>query len=1000
MKTFQEILGQLKTYWEEKNCVIHQGYDCEVGAGTFNPATFLRCMGPEPYRAVYVEPCRRPSDGRYGENPNRIQHYYQCQVVIKPSPLNIQELYLESLKAIGLDLSKHDIRFVHDDWENPTIGAWGLGWEVWIDGMEVTQFTYFQSLGGLPLKPVTVELTYGLERLAMYLQNVDSIFDLQWDKHLTYRDIYHRNEVEWSHYNFEQASTEMWFRHFNDFEAETERLIKCMLPLPAYDFVMKASHAFNILDARGAISVTERTGYITRIRNLARKIAEGYLASREEQDYPLLQAFPRHKTEETAASPEVAFEASPEKQEDFLLEIGSEELPATFVPIGMRNLEKALCRLLDEADITYKEVKTYGTPRRLTLYIRDLALGKAPKQEKRKGPAISKAFDDKGMPTKAAEGFFRSIGLTPAPLQEIKQNPMISIEEVKGNDYLFVEVTIPGLATGALLQEKLPNLIENLDFPKKMHWGDLDITYARPLQWIVALLGADVVPFQVGNIHSNRDSFGHRQLCNERFSIAHSTDYLSTLKKHSVIADQTEREKMINDQLNENVICREQVMPQVLYLSEHPHVITGTFDRDFLQAPKEVLISEMVEHQKYFPVAESSGELKNSFIIVSDNKPNEEIRIGNERVLSARLADGVFLYNQGLKHSLLDYTEKLKHVTYQKDLGSVYDKVERLVCHAKTLQEALQISTPEKASRAAQLSKADLASEMVYEFPELQGTIGKYYAQKAGEDQEVAVAIEEQWMPRGEQAPLPKTDTGIILSLTEKLDNLIGCFSVGLKPTSSSDPYALRRQALGFTKILINNQLHLNLPNTLKQCQDHFPENIRSDNGEVIGEIQSFLTNRIKTVFLDYDFAKDEIEAALSHGFTDIYDAFRRVEALHQFRGNQHFSQLFEVYKRAKGQISNHEQGDFSTTLLKEEAEKKLDYVLTQMESSFSEALKERNYDQAYSLLAKIQPALANLFDNVKILDDDLKIRNNRIALLQKVFGLFATLLDFSKIQE
>lgn len=289
MITFQEMIAKLTQFWAEQGCVVHQGYDLEVGAGTFNPATFLRCLGPEPYSAVYVEPSRRPQDGRYGENPNRVQFYHQMQVILKPSPTNTQDLYLQSLAAIGLDLKQHDIRFVHDDWENPTIGAWGLGWEIWSDGMEITQFTYFQAVGGIPVFPVSGEITYGLERLAMYIQGVDSMFDLKWNEQITYGDVYKRSEWEWSHYNFHQADTTMWLRHFDDFEAEAKRLIKEHFPIPAYDFIMKASHAFNILDARGVISVTERTGYITRIRNLAKMLADSYVLSREKQKFPLLR---------------------------------------------------------------------------------------------------------------------------------------------------------------------------------------------------------------------------------------------------------------------------------------------------------------------------------------------------------------------------------------------------------------------------------------------------------------------------------------------------------------------------------------------------------------------------------------------------------------------------------------------------------------------------------------------------------------------------------------
>ena len=288
MLTFQQIILRLQDYWDRQGCALLQPYDMEVGAGTFHTATFLRSIGPEPWRAAYVQPSRRPKDGRYGENPNRLQHYYQYQVVLKPSPPNILELYLDSLRTLGIDPQQNDIRFVEDDWESPTLGAWGLGWEVWLNGMEVTQFTYFQEVGSLKCLPTTGEITYGLERLAMYLQKVESIFDLQWAPGISYRDVFHQNEVEQSTYNFEQSDAAMLFAHFNDYEREAQRLIEAQLALPAYEMVMKCSHSFNLLDARGAISVTERAAYIGRVRALARAVAQAYHDSRERLGFPMI----------------------------------------------------------------------------------------------------------------------------------------------------------------------------------------------------------------------------------------------------------------------------------------------------------------------------------------------------------------------------------------------------------------------------------------------------------------------------------------------------------------------------------------------------------------------------------------------------------------------------------------------------------------------------------------------------------------------------------------
>ena len=287
--TFQELILSIERFWASRGCVIQQPYDLEVGAGTMNPATTLRSLGPEPWNVAYVEPSRRPTDGRYGENPNRLQHYYQYQVILKPSPLEIQNMYLDSLKSFGIDPLDHDIRFVEDDWESPTLGAWGIGWEIWLDGMEITQFTYFQQVGGFDLKPIPVEITYGLERIAMYLQKKDNVYDLAWNENVSYGDVHHQGEVEWSKYNFETSDADMLFKAFDMAEAESQAQIKRGLVLPAYDYCLKCSHLFNLLDARGAISVTERTRFIARVRNLAREVSVAYVAQREELGHPLLK---------------------------------------------------------------------------------------------------------------------------------------------------------------------------------------------------------------------------------------------------------------------------------------------------------------------------------------------------------------------------------------------------------------------------------------------------------------------------------------------------------------------------------------------------------------------------------------------------------------------------------------------------------------------------------------------------------------------------------------
>lgn len=1010
MLTFQDIIVQLNAFWEKQGCIIHQGHDLEVGAGTFNPATFLRCLGPEPYKTAYVEPSRRPKDARYADNPNRVQLFHQYQVIIKPSPENIQQLYLESLKSLGFDLKKHDIRFVHDDWESPTLGAWGLGWEVWCDGMEVTQFTYFQAIGSHPLKPISVEITYGLERLAMYIQNKESLFDVQWNEQLTFRDISHQSEIEWSVYNFEEASTAMWLRHFEDYESEAKQLIRRNLAIPAYDFVLKASHAFNMLDARGAISVTERTGYITRIRDLARLVATEYITSREKLKFPLLKQL-KTKEKKPAAVLKTIPKFSPKKKQDFLLEIGSEQLPASFVPIGCQNLEKQVRKFLTEQETAFDSLKVFGTPQRLAVLVSGLTEGTEPKSILKRGPSVASAFDTHGTLTPQGTGFLKSLGIAPVSLDSIRKGKIKHLTIDKGKEeYLFAYITEPGKSTFVTLSHALPSLIDALDFPKKMRWGTLDVSYARPIHWIVALFGTKIIPFQYGDSVSNRFSFGHAQLKSKKILLKQAGEYVHALKKHFVLADIEERKesilkqiKTIEKKVKASVLEQHKVLPQVLHLTEWPLLTHASFDTAFLSAPKEVLISEMVEHQRYFPVGDAKNNLKNVFVITVDTKPNETIRKGNQKVLSARLADGVFLYTQDLKTPLESFNEKLRTMTYQKELGSMFDKLMRLTRISQVLNHHLAIADQKKVQRASLLAKADLASLLVGEFPELQGTIGKHYALMQKEDKEVAQAIEEQWMPRFEKAELPQTPTGMILSLSDKIDNLISCYSVGLKPSSSSDPYALRRQAIGVIKILIQIEKSIDLKQILEEACANFPKVAHQPPivQSIVQEILTFITARAKSVFFEeYGFKKDESEAVLQGLCNDPFDKFRKTQALHLFRRSPKFAKLYEVYKRSKGQLEKTVSSPFNPSLATEPAERQLVHALDVLDKHWENTLKEKNYTEAFAQISTLQAPLAKLFDTVKILSDDPVLRENRIALLQKVFAHFHTLLDFSKIQE
>jgi glycyl-tRNA synthetase alpha chain len=449
-----------------------QPYDNEVGAGTFHPATTLRSLSPGTWKTAYVQPSRRPTDGRYGENPNRLQHYYQFQVLIKPSPDNIQELYLESLRTIGIEPNHHDVRFVEDDWESPTLGAWGLGWEVWLNGMEITQFTYFQQVGGLECKPIPVEITYGLERLAMYIQGVDSVFDIVWAKDedgavFTYGDVFLENEKQFSAYNFEVADTTLLFNEFESWEKECRSVLEAGLPLPAYDCVLKCSHTFNLLDARGAISATERMGYILRVRNLAKACCVAYAESFEDDTITA-----EHDGELGASSATPAdltmppgndkLGTPPQKPSTLIFEIGTEEIPAAPLAAATKQLKELAEAALAEARLEYGAVSVSSTPRRLILEVKRLAVESTPLVQRFKGPACSIAYDSEGNPTKAAEGFARGKGVAVQMLTRAKEGDV---------EYVFAQVEVLARKTQTLLPELLSKIVGALSWPKSMRWA-------------------------------------------------------------------------------------------------------------------------------------------------------------------------------------------------------------------------------------------------------------------------------------------------------------------------------------------------------------------------------------------------------------------------------------------------------------------------------------------------------------------------------------------------
>ncbi|MBM3201949.1 MAG: glycine--tRNA ligase subunit beta, partial [Chlamydiae bacterium] len=921
-----------------------------------------------------------------------------------PSPKEIFNYYLQSLEAIGLRLSEHDIRFVHDDWEAPTQGASGVGWEVWCDGMEITQFTYFQTMAGFELEPISVELAYGVERLAMFLQNKKNIYEVAFNDKLSYGEIYLQGEKEWSRYNYEEANIAMLERHFNDFEQEALLLTGKSMPMPAYDYILKASHTFNMLEARGSISVTERTRYIHRIRHLSCEVAKAYVEERRKLGFPLLKHVKEESKQDTN-SINYNFSYNPDKKEDCLIEIGSEDLPDSYITGAILSFERGIRNLLSQHQLSFEEIQTFSTPRRLTVLIKKLSEGSPDSIAQKKGPPVSIAFDQEGLPTKAAMGFFSSIGMPPLSLAAIEKGQAKDVS-IRDGEYLYANIATKGESTIAILGKALESIISEIRFPKKMHWEG-GLLYARPIRWITALFGKEVIPVKMGSITSSNVTYGHRQRSGKAIEIKHPKEYVEKLKKGYVIADTLERKIFINSQLTEiekeydcHALKRDVVLNQVVYLSEYPTLAIYEFDKKFLPLPPEVLMSEMVHHQRLFPCSDKSGRLSNHFIATLDRDPTQMILENNKAVLTARLSDGTFTYEQDIRFKLDDFNKRLENVIFQQALGSVYDKVQRIKKHAEILRHYFPSHVNETTlARAAEVCKADLASSMVSEFPELQGIIGNYYAVYHGESMDVAKAIEEHWMPTCENGALPSSSYGQILSIADKLDNIIGYYLIGIRPSSSKDPYALRRATLGILKILIEKKTSLPLSSIIEKLIHNFDKGLQAKHPHVANEIEQFFESRLKTALLEYDFEKQEIEATISEGCYDPFDQFCKVQALNQYRAqHKEFDLLKEVYKRAKGQTENQATKSFEERLLSLDEEKELYKELSFRKKAVAEALVNKAYIEVFDHFAKLQNPLSNFFEKVKVLDENQTLRNNRIALLQEVLALFQGFLDFSKL--
>ena len=685
---------------------------------------------------------------------------------------------------------------------------------------------------------------------------------------------------------------------------------------------------------------------------------------------------------------------------NLIMEIGCEEIPSRFIPKAMEQLKAEAAALLVENRLGFGSIETWATPRRLVILVSDLEIKQSDLVEKVKGPPVNRAYDDSGQPTKALKGFLQNQGVSMEKVGE---------ETIKDACYVVVQKEITGLQTEELLPELLPRLIKKLSFPRPMYWQGKDVRFARPIRWLLALYHNKPVTFSYAGIQSGRVTYGHRFLAPGPFEIDSVNHYFRCLEDNYIVVDQNRRRKMILQQLKEKAaehggeaLVDENLLEEVTYLVEYPVAIDGSFDRAYLDLPQEVPITSMQSHQRYFPIVEKdSGQLMPCFVGISNNRFHPNIRKGYAKVLQARLADGRFFYNEDCKDSLESHLEKLKSVIFLESLGSVDQKRLRLLELTGKLGAALKLSSGqiEKARRVAHLCKADLVTSMVKEFPELQGVMGREYARLSGEPEEVAVGIYEHYLPRYTGDKLPTAIEGALVSLADRIDTLAGCFAIGIQPTGSQDPYALRRQAQGAIATLLELEMELSLEDYIAHALDvlSIDVNIDTENRRQVGQnLNDFLLQRIRFILQDRGIDHDVTEAVLAVPFKSTAEVYKKAEVLKDYLNGPLLDEVIIAYNRVANLAHKASGTEVDKTLFEDVSEKELFRSLKTAEETLR-GLKDPA--QVLEQLQLLKQPIDNFFDNVMVMVEDETIRTNRLNLLSALKASFNILADFSKMQ-
>ncbi|RLK61303.1 glycyl-tRNA synthetase beta chain [Actinokineospora cianjurensis] len=989
MLTMQDALLALTRYWTERGAMVVQPFNTEVGAGTLNPATVLRVLGPEPWRVAYVEPSVRPDDARYGENPNRLQTHTQFQVILKPDPGNPQELYLGSLQALGIDVAAHDVRFVEDNWASPALGAWGLGWEVWLDGLEITQFTYFQQAGGQTLDPVSVEITYGVERIMMALQGVAHFKDIAYAPGISYGEAFGQAEYEMSRFYLDDADVDTQRRLFEDYAAEARRLLDARLPVPAHIHVLKCSHTFNVLDARGAVSTTERAKAFARMRGLAREVAGLWSQRRSELDHPLGIVPPLPLAAAPTEFPAV------DGTHPLLFEIGTEELPPHEVTRTAAALERALTEKLAATRLGHGTITTYATPRRVIAVVDAVEPVEPDAERTVRGPKAAAAFDADGNPTKAAAGFARGQGVDPAELRRI---------DVDGVEYVGITRTDIGKGAVEVLSGVLGTVVAELRADKNMRWSDPKLSFTRPVRWLLALLGTTPVPVAVSALTAERTTRVHRTAAAPVVEVASAEGYLDFLAGHGIVADQRRRRDLVVSSAAELAATvggvidgASALVDEITNLVEEPNAVLGSFDARYLELPAEILTTVMRKHQRYLPVRDADGALLPHFVAVANGAcDHDRVRAGNEAVLRARYEDASFFWRADLRTPPEQMKEGIAKLAFEEKLGSVAQRADRIASVALTLGAAAGLSEEDDAvlRAAAGLAKFDLGSQMVIELTSLAGTMAREYARRAGQPEAVAQALYDMELPRSGGGAVPTTVAGALLALADRFDLLAGLFAVGAKPTGSSDPFGLRRAGAGVVAILraFPQLSGLTVPFGLSTAADQVRAQGIEVDGAVLGEVAEFVKRRYEQVLLDAGTPHEQVGAVLP-----LADAPAAADAavaeLAGLTTDPGFAGLVAALQRVRRIVPADTAAGYDPAALVEPAELELHQVFTKAHAAGGAGLA--GFVVAASPLTE---PVNTFFDAVLVMAPEPALRAARLGLLASIRDWAAPVLDWQAL--